>query len=645
MDTLTSIKVFQQVVGSGSFVKAAERLDLSTAMVSKHVMHAEKRLGVRLLNRNSRGLSLTEPGRVYFERSKSILGELQATELELVSVGGVPRGSLRVSVPRSASGRWLADLLVDYRRRYPDVLVDVSFEDRFVSLVEEGYDLALRVASSLDSLPPGLIARPLRPAMFYLAASKDYVKRRGAPKSPEELLQHDFVSAGEMLSGVPRAPAAAKGETQLRVVRRYQSIDGVANAVAAGIGIGPVPAVLFEDPAFREVFTPILPDYPLRQATLYVVYASGKFVPRTLRTFVDLAIEILSSAGESTPQVLQVPSTGLRSPSSATTEASALRRPLTATHGDSQSHSIQPQKPRTAHHPAEVARVSTRRSVQRGGEEEVDVSMCAAAETARGASQAIPVVCIVDADVAVRMRFEALVRKAGWRPRAFGSAEELLADPLEPCPACVIVDVDLPGLSGLQLQSRLAEHSEISIIFASTHPDVRATVGAMKAGAVDFLIKPVASESLLKAIVEGIERNREHLAIEQKLRSLRTRYETLSSREREVMSLVIRGRMNKQVAAALGISEITVKAHRGRVMRKMRVDSLADLVRAGDELRNAIPYSAQGAFAGESVAIAGRRVEKSTGISRSGSETSRTAASSSRKQVPRTAVQYSQPGV
>src|SRR5579862_919129 len=111
MDTLTSIRVFRQVVESGTFVAAAERMDLSTAGVSKHVMHLEKRLGVRLLNRNSRSLSLTEPGRLYFERSKSALEKLEATELELSSLGSLPRGTLRVSVPSSASGRWLADLL------------------------------------------------------------------------------------------------------------------------------------------------------------------------------------------------------------------------------------------------------------------------------------------------------------------------------------------------------------------------------------------------------------------------------------------------------------------------------------------------------------------------------------------------------
>ncbi len=326
MDTLTSIKVFRQVVDSGSFMKAAERLDMSTAMVSKHVMHVEQRLGVRLLNRNSRSLSLTEPGRVYFERCKSILEDLQATELELGSLGSVPRGTLRISVPSSASGQWLADLLAEYGRRYPEVLVDLSFEDRFVNLVDEGYDLALRITSNRESLPAGLIARPLGPAVFYLAASRDYVKRRGAPKSPGDLAQHDFIAVGDVLS-LPLEGGSEKGQVPLHVVLRYRSMDGVANAVAAGIGIAPVPAVLFDDPAFRDSLTPILPDYPLQQATLYVVYASRKFVPQKLRTFVDFIVEFLSPVSGHKARLFQAPRSALGTPP-ASAEQRPYRKPL-----------------------------------------------------------------------------------------------------------------------------------------------------------------------------------------------------------------------------------------------------------------------------------------------------------------------------
>jgi len=283
-------------------------------------MHVEQRLGVRLLNRNNRSLSLTEPGRVYFERCRSILDELQATELELGCLGTVPRGTLRVSVPNSASG-WLAELLAEYRRRYPEVLLDLSFEDRFVNLVDEGYDLALRIAVSPDALPAGVVARPLLQTVFQLAASHDYLKRRGVPKFPEDLAQHEFIAVGDMLNCLPRPAGTGKG-----VVLRYRSIDGVADAVAAGIGIAPVPAVLFEDPAFREVLTPVLPDYPLRQATLYVVYASRRFLPPKLRTFVDFIVEFFSPASEPKPRLFRAPRPASRAPLTSIGEARMRRK-------------------------------------------------------------------------------------------------------------------------------------------------------------------------------------------------------------------------------------------------------------------------------------------------------------------------------
>src|SRR5579862_6668981 len=153
MDTLTSMKVFRQIVESGSFVAAAEHLNFSTANVSKHVMSLEKRLGVRLLNRSSRALSLTEPGRVYFERSKTIVDELETAELELGSLNTTPRGTLRITCPSWFATQRIADTLALYRRTYPDVVVDVSFEDRIVDLIQEGYDLALRVTPDPESLP------------------------------------------------------------------------------------------------------------------------------------------------------------------------------------------------------------------------------------------------------------------------------------------------------------------------------------------------------------------------------------------------------------------------------------------------------------------------------------------------------------
>jgi DNA-binding transcriptional LysR family regulator len=290
MDTLLSIRVFRQVVESGSFVAAAERLDLSTGMVSRHIMHVERRLGVRLLNRNSRTLSLTEPGRVYFERCRVALDELETAELELGSQSTAPRGILRITAPSWASGQRMADLLGEYRRRCPEVVVDISFEDRLVDLVEEGYDLALRVARDQSALPPGLISRPIRATDFHIAASRDYIKRNGTPGSPEDLARHDFVTVGN-LSSLSLTSPEGWIEVPLRVVLRYRSVAGLASAVAAGIGLGSIPVFILEDPVFKDVLVPVLRDYPVGHATAYCVYVSHRHVPLKIRSFIDFVIE------------------------------------------------------------------------------------------------------------------------------------------------------------------------------------------------------------------------------------------------------------------------------------------------------------------------------------------------------------------
>jgi DNA-binding transcriptional LysR family regulator len=294
VDTLTGIKVFRQVVESGTFVAAAERMDLSTAMVSKHVANVEKRLGVRLLNRNTRTLSLTEPGRVYFERCKTILDDLEATELEMGSLGTVPRGTLRVTCPSWFARQRMADMLAEFRRSYPEILVDMSFEDRIVDLVEEGYDLALRVTRG-DSLPPGLIARPVRSIPVLMAASREYVKRNGAPQSPEELAHHDFIAIGSRNS-ITFVGLKEKIEVPVRVALRYRSVSGAAHAVAAGIGLSALPQTFFEDAPLKSVLTPILTDYPLQDPKLYAVYISRSYLPLKIRTFVDFLIHQFATA-------------------------------------------------------------------------------------------------------------------------------------------------------------------------------------------------------------------------------------------------------------------------------------------------------------------------------------------------------------
>ena len=194
------------------------------------------------------------------------------------------------------------------------------------------------------------------------------------------------------------------------------------------------------------------------------------------------------------------------------------------------------------------------------------------------AERALPVVAIVDDDISVRESLESLVRTAGWRPQVHASAKDFLARTPVNCPSCLVLDVQLPGLDGLELQQQLAGRAELPIIFITGHGDVPMSVRAMKAGAAEFLTKPFDSEILLEAIRAALERSRGALQEAEVLRETRARYALLTAREREVMALVVTGLLNKQVASELGISEITVKAHRGKVMRKMKAASLPDLV-------------------------------------------------------------------
>lgn len=198
----------------------------------------------------------------------------------------------------------------------------------------------------------------------------------------------------------------------------------------------------------------------------------------------------------------------------------------------------------------------------------------------------IPTVFVLDDDVSVRESLELLVRCAGWRPQTFASAQEFLTYSRPHVPSCLILDIALPGISGLELQRRMAQDRiDMPIIFLTGCCDVPMTVQAMKAGAQEFLTKPFHDEVLLNAIAQAIERSRAALGREAEVRELRARHSSLTLRERQVLLLVVAGMLNKQVGGELGISEITVKAHRGKVMQKMKADSLPDLVRMAARLR------------------------------------------------------------
>ncbi len=205
--------------------------------------------------------------------------------------------------------------------------------------------------------------------------------------------------------------------------------------------------------------------------------------------------------------------------------------------------------------------------------------------SAAAKSQQKPIVFVVDDDVSVRESLELLIKFAGWQPETFASAKEFLARPRVETPNCLVLDVSLPDLNGLELQKLIAmDRVDMPIIFITGHGDVPMTVQAMKAGAVEFLTKPIDDDALLSAIKSAVERSAAALVDQTELQALRQCHESLTPREREVMRLVVAGMLNKQIGMKLGISEITVKAHRGKMMQKMKAESLADLVKTAVRL-------------------------------------------------------------
>lgn len=289
MDTLQSMRVLVAVVEHHSFAQAAEQLNMSKAMVSKHVMHLEQRLGARLLNRNSRNLSVTEAGQIYLERCRTMLEDLDEVEATVSRTTVTPRGTIRLTAPMWLATDFFTGLLREFRTLYPDVYFDIDISGRFVDIVEEGFDLALRASRTLQ---PNLIARPLMPIQFHLVASPDYLARRGHPETPADLAEHDLLSYS-LVKSRALTLVGPDGEVAITAKPVLQSNNEtlLLGAALNGMGITVVPGGL----AGREIelghLVHLLPEYSPENIRLYAVYTSRRYMSAKIRTFIDFLSE------------------------------------------------------------------------------------------------------------------------------------------------------------------------------------------------------------------------------------------------------------------------------------------------------------------------------------------------------------------
>lgn len=296
MDRLAAIQVFAQVVESGSFAKAADRLGLSTSAASRQVAELETHLQTRLLNRTTRRVSLTESGQQFYERAVQLMTDLAEAEQEASSAAVVPRGTIRLTTSVNFGVRHVAPAIAEFLERYPDVRFDVSLSDRVVDLVEEGLDLAIRIG------PPGadnLVARKLGETRMVPCASPDYLAKHKAPKTPEDLAQHncftyEYVSPRHVWRFRDRSGA----ERAVRVAGRLHSNNGdlLAEVAARGAGIVFEPAFIVGPEVRAGRLVPLLQDFEPLPVPIYALYPSRKHLSAKVRRFVEFLIERFESA-------------------------------------------------------------------------------------------------------------------------------------------------------------------------------------------------------------------------------------------------------------------------------------------------------------------------------------------------------------
>ena len=304
MDTLTSLRVFCAVAELKSFTAAAERLGLSPAMASKHVMHLEDRLGTRLLNRTSRHVSMTEAGMLYFNQARQMLEGLDDVEAEISNVTVMPRGILKLSAPVWVANTLIARMLAEYHQRYPDVCLDMDFSGRIVNLVDEGFDLALR-ATAPDRLDPGLIARPLTKIVFHAVGSPAYLARTGRPAKLTDLNGHSLLQYSGMNSNGSLGFDGPQGRETVKFQTVMQSENETMLHLAAleGMGLVFLPALMIQPDIAEGRLEMVLLKTLNFSTTLYAVYPSRKYLSAKVRTFIDF----LSSRPQLCPELGKSP--------------------------------------------------------------------------------------------------------------------------------------------------------------------------------------------------------------------------------------------------------------------------------------------------------------------------------------------------
>ncbi len=290
MDNLTGVAVFVKVVQERSFSAAADRLNLSKSTVSKQVRALEDRLGAQLLNRTTRRLNLTEVGEAFFERCAQVLADVEEAELAVSRMQSTPKGRLRISAPMSFGQSYLADALAKFMKDHPDIEVEYTLNDQIIDLIDEGFDLAIRVADLPDS---SLIARRIAPARLTLCSSPAYLAARGTPAHPRELSDHDCTSYAYHAAGNVWDFEGPDGKHSVRTGGRFRANNGdaMARVLASGVGIGLLPTFILKPYLQNGSLLPILDGYRVKPAGIYAVYPPNRHLSAKVRSFVDFLVQ------------------------------------------------------------------------------------------------------------------------------------------------------------------------------------------------------------------------------------------------------------------------------------------------------------------------------------------------------------------